>query len=57
MYSVTLDLGNASWVKLNKNQKFYYRVNYALEDWQTLQELLTQNPQVDMILFIILVMQ
>uniref|UniRef100_A0A1B6C9L0 Aminopeptidase n=1 Tax=Clastoptera arizonana TaxID=38151 RepID=A0A1B6C9L0_9HEMI len=44
--SVSVDIGGATWIKLNKNEKFYYRVNYEEADWELLGQTLQTNFQV-----------
>lgn len=34
---------DVKWIKINKDQVGYYRVNYPLEDWKTLSETLLNN--------------
>lgn len=34
------------WIKLNKDQVGYYRVNYPVEQWKTLSEVLVKEPNV-----------
>lgn len=36
MEKLTLDIGNANWVKINKDQIGYYRVNYDKTMWETM---------------------
>ncbi|XP_049950895.1 glutamyl aminopeptidase-like isoform X1 [Schistocerca serialis cubense] len=40
-----LEIGNATWLKLNRHEVGYYRVNYEYEDWNALISLLKTNTQ------------
>lgn len=43
MDKLTLDIGNANWIKINKDQIGYYRVNYDKSMWENLKEALKVN--------------
>jgi glutamyl aminopeptidase len=43
--SITINLGEAvEWIKINKDQKGYYRVNYEPEMWEAISAALKSNP-------------
>jgi hypothetical protein len=43
MDKLVLPIGNADWVKVNKNQNGYYRVNYDKSMWESMNEELKAN--------------
>lgn len=46
-FLVTLpDVGPHRWIKLNRDQIGYYRVNYPKDMWQTLTDALIENVNV-----------
>lgn len=43
--SITINLsGSVDWIKINKDQKGYYRVNYEPEMWASISDALKTNP-------------
>lgn len=43
--SITINLGeNVEWIKINKDQKGYYRVNYEADMWTSISNALKANP-------------
>lgn len=41
--TISTEDSNVEWIKVNKDQKGYYRVNYELEMWQSLSNALKEN--------------